>query len=368
MNMTIVYKIEPRGPFHFGERGIGIEETGNCLHSDTLFAAIATAWRMLGGDFGHIESQKENNLCLLEPFSSPDKPPFLLSSAFPCAGELLFFPRPLVSLGTSKESKKIAYISEGAWESLCKGEAHSEPELIQGGLAWVTVEEREQIAGMIVAARPEKERKPLLEFYDKEPKQIKIWAGDNDPPIARVSLDRVNSRSELYHQGRLHFEPGCGLYFVVQINDASYRSHIEGALNFLEDSGLGGRRTSGNGQFRYRIINKSLPQVSGANCQVVLSLYHPGEAEVKGGLLASGRYDLLERRGWIGSPDGHGLRHRTLRMLTEGSVFPIGKPLLGTVENVKPIEEEDAPYMDHPVWRYGLALTIRLRLRDYEHR
>ena len=102
--------------------------------------------------------------------------------------------------------------------------------------------------------------------------------------------------------------------------------------------------------------------VSDPNCQVTLSLYRPAKAEVAKGLLSTGQYGLIDRRGWIDSPDGRYLRHRTLRMISEGGVFPRETELAGTMPDVRP-QMDPVTAIPHPVWRYGYALALPLRLR-----
>jgi len=40
MAPIVAYHLRPRAPFHFGERGVGLEETGEVCRSDTLFGAL----------------------------------------------------------------------------------------------------------------------------------------------------------------------------------------------------------------------------------------------------------------------------------------------------------------------------------------
>lgn len=359
MSQIVVYKLEPRSTFHFGERGVGIEETGDFLHSDTLFAAIASAWRVIGNDLGKIDLSRGNDLNLLVPFRDKKSPPFLISSAFPYAGDILFLPRPQIKLGNMKQEREIEFLSQGTWQGLCHGRQPSENELIQGGHVWVTAEEREQIVALLTNALPKRERERRLDWYRSEPAQIRMWSGNEEPPVPRISVDRVTSRAELYHQANLRFATGCGLYFWAEFLNLGYKSFLETALGYLEDAGLGGRRTSGHGQFRFHLEEHSLSDIPYATHRVTLSLYHPSRSEVDTDILQKARYELIQRRGWIDSPEGRRWRHRSLRMLAEGSVFPIDMTLTGSIEDAGPLGKDG---VSHPVWRYGLALTSPVRL------
>jgi CRISPR/Cas system CSM-associated protein Csm4 (group 5 of RAMP superfamily) len=44
---AIVYPLQPRAPFHFGVRGVGVEATALTARSDTLFSALCITLREL---------------------------------------------------------------------------------------------------------------------------------------------------------------------------------------------------------------------------------------------------------------------------------------------------------------------------------
>ena len=49
VNLTLC-RLCPTAPIHLGERGIGMEETSEVIHSDSLFGALSCAWSTLHGD------------------------------------------------------------------------------------------------------------------------------------------------------------------------------------------------------------------------------------------------------------------------------------------------------------------------------
>ena len=61
-------------PVHFGELGIGMEETSDRIHSDTLFSAWVSAYARLFGKDAVEE--------LLKKFQADVEPLFRLSSTF----------------------------------------------------------------------------------------------------------------------------------------------------------------------------------------------------------------------------------------------------------------------------------------------
>ncbi len=93
---------------------------------------------------------------------------------------------------------------------------------------------------------------------------------------------------------------------------------------------------------------------------MILSLYRPARDEVRDGVLRDAWYERTHRRGWIHSPDGKNRRRKGLWMLSEGAVLRqdvAGREVLGTMEDTQP-----EIGFAHPVWRYGYAFTMPVRL------
>lgn len=337
MCKTIIYKLEPRASFHIGERGVGIERTSEIVHSDTLFAAIVCAWRALGE-----EMDGKGNMNLLKPFfSDPDQPPFRLSSAFPYVKDVLLLPAPLTKPGHDKKLKKVEFLSRSV---LTSGKLGDSAEM-QSGKVRLTYDEKKRVL--------DGSTDPDREF---------IWKSGHDAVVPRVTVDRISSASEIYHCGTLLFSEGCGIYFWVELRDESYEKYLNRAVDFLSEEGIGGERSSGHGQFSYEgPKGEKLPAMNGDEAYMTLSLYHPTCAEVRDGALDDAAYNLVNCRGWIYSPDGGSQRRRTVRMITEGSV--LSRPVMGNIKDVSP-----DTWDHHPVYRYGLALTIpvlsRWEVRD----
>lgn len=100
----------PQG-LHVGARAVSQEEAGVHIPSDTLFSALVDIWGRIGG-------QPD---AWIRPFRNDD-PPFLLTSAFPFAGKVRFYPAPvdlqlLISpdqpgATADKSLKRIRFLSE----------------------------------------------------------------------------------------------------------------------------------------------------------------------------------------------------------------------------------------------------------------
>lgn len=348
MNSTVYY-LRAKGPFHFGEAGVGVETSRLWPRADTLFAALCLELR---GLYGENELKK-----FLDAFPSSDNPngtpPLLLSSAFPylAVGDhrLRFYPRPLFPFAVTGKSddgagqkdksfKKFALVSESLFTAWLRGDDISREQqvanFLQNKSTWVTTAERQQILSV-------REEKKLDNLWQEE-------------PVPRVTIDRATSSSQIYHSGRARFALGSGLWLAVRWQDEYWRDRVQNALVSLGDAGIGGERSAGYGQFTLHPADGELLPSTGGNRQLTLATYHPTEAEVQGGVLGKkASYSLLLRRGWLGSPENGSLRHQTVRMLAEGSCFVgNGRSHYGDLINVTP------PGSPHPVYRYGLAFPI----------
>lgn len=349
MNACVIWLITT-SPFHLGEKGIGLEETAQIIHSDTLWSAICNAWVRFY-DEEHLKTE------LIERFKEDaSDPPFLISSAFPYAYDVKFFPRPMVRLKNEeidlKRLKEVKFVSQAIFEKVIKGEKVDslEKNLLQHGTLWVTEEERNNL---------------LNAFMVKEPEDIYIW---KEQEVPRVTLDRKTSASEIFYFSRIVFSGDCGYFFLVKYLDPQLKQKFETVLRFLGDLGIGGDRTTGHGQFK-PIFGEDyiFSEPSETDHFLTLSLFFPKESEIKNGLLGEeAAYEFIKRGGWIHSPQAMNLRRKSVRMFAEGSVF-CGVPTAnyGRVADVTP-DREKLPKESkniHNVYRYGLAFTVGVMVR-----
>lgn len=337
------YHLTFRAPLHVGERGVGLEATRTYVPADTLFSAVCSAWRLLYG---------ERQLCgdLLDWYETPGEEPFRLTSAFPFAGDVRFFPRPLARLphitvngDDEKAFKRVRFVSEQVFAAMVQGASltFTKDHCINGEVAWVSEEEKQQLAG----------------WTDDATGDIVLWKADVVP---RVTLDRITSASEIWHFGEVRFAANCGLWFAVDFNadhGDGLRRQFEAALRTLGDTGLGGERGAGRGLFDFSATEISLPDAAGTGRFVTLSPCCPRTPEECTTLTDKGAaYELLPRRGWVTSPEASNLRRKTVWMFAEGSVLACpAEPPRGGLVDVKP------DLCPHPVWRYGYAWPVGMR-------
>lgn len=341
--MDEIYRLYLLSPLHLGERGIGMEESGESIPSDTLFSALCWAVREVEGT-GWLEDW-------LGAFLS-GRPPLLLTSAFPFAGDVRFYPRPMLpsrwipevdtgvrapATSPGKRLKGVTYVSEELFRRWVAGESLAsemdESNFVSGGLWMSGAESRKLPPGL-----------------------SGLWAGPD--AVAHVTLDRTSNASTLYQIGEVRYRDGCGLWFGVRWRDTAWRDLLEAVLNCLGEAGIGGERSAGRGQFRWERQGESgFPSPPTAARNVTLSLYHPTREEVEGGRLDDAHYRLRSRRGWVASAEGQGLRGKAVRMLAEGSV--IGGVNAGDLVDVTP-----EVFTAHRVYRYGLAFPVAVEASE----
>ena len=102
----MAWKIEGRA-FHFGQRGLGLEESGLTLPSDSLFSAFTA----------RLADSFPEALDAWNAAMEASKPPLVFGSALPCLGKVRFFPRPLRlhredQKEAGKSIKRLRFVSE----------------------------------------------------------------------------------------------------------------------------------------------------------------------------------------------------------------------------------------------------------------
>lgn len=328
--------------FHFGRHGLGQEESGEHVPSDSLFAAL-------------VARLAEWDRAAVSPFVAAfrgETPPFALTSAFPRAGDVRLFPTPLrpppaetrADGPRPKDLKKVKFVSEEAFRKLLKGSA----------LAEVRGDGKTTLHNKSVALTPdEHERLP-----PDVRKDGKIYGGERRP---RVTVGRAAQNSQLYFTGRTAFHKNCGLWFGVQwlAPTDELRQRLAQLLADLGNAGLGGERSTGFGQCRITQAGTvELPDPT--ELWVSLSRYLPRADEV-GALSAPGAaYSIESVGGWVTSPVSVSERRRAVRLLAEGATLgKVSRTAPGDVVDIQPSYNGNKP-LGHEVWRNGRAVAVGL--------
>ena len=346
--MDRIYRLIIRAPLHVGSTGVGSEGTLAYMPSDSLFAAIVSTWATL---------EPESLEAWLAPFSQ-GKPPFLLSSAFPYAGDVRLFPAPVFEPPLSgelrrelgKKLKRLSHVSEGILTGWLKGndlenelEHKGVSNFIQSGRAWVTTGERSQIA-------------TAIGLPAEEPDALLIWREQVAP---HVTVGRINNTPNLHHSGRVTFSKGCGLWLGLRGPD-EWSERVERALRVMADSGMGGLRSTGHGAFKFQPWPSkntfAAPEEDGYG--FLLSRTAPAATQMQSLIDAGTSYRLATIGGWCGNEEGMPRKRRRVRLLAEGSVVRWTSNPFGQLVDVNPVSAGDT--LAHPVYRNGFGLAIRV--------
>jgi CRISPR-associated protein Csm4 len=358
---------------HFGEVGIGTEETSERVRSDTLFSAWISLYARL------FETHLKD---LLDKFlENSDQPPFRVSSTFiyhhtqpktyskksdssQTEHTLHYLPRPLEypkgypavedDLAFSKVYRKLNYLPLEIWQRWYQGIGFTSEDAQELTLAVSQgTDGTLQKAGVFDYSST---------FYNHQ--------------VPKVSIDRTTRATNFYQTGFVKFihpengrNDSSGLYFLIHFptHNPDLENRLHAALELLGEEGLGGERSSGAGRFTATwldIEDKSEPslekwrrvlQFNQGNHHALLSLFWEETLRDRALLGSTARYALKERGGWVVGPQ---VRRRMVRMFAEGSVFPI-KPI-GALANVTPNNVRLA----HPIYRSGISLSLPITLES----
>ena len=333
MSKYVTYHLNFRSPLHLGRRGVGLEATEISIPADTLFSAICQIWRMFYGE--------EDLTDFLAQYETGE--PFLLTSAFPFAGDIRFFPKPLIDLKVGaddnlKKLKKVRFVSERRFRQIANQITNNESivfdsdGLVNDGQLWIQDED----TGPSTVWKTDR----------------RVWKTDRRP---RVTLDRQSSSSEIWHLGGVKFHEGCGLWFGTKFDTHEIQTRVETILRVLGDTGIGGERSAGYGIFDLHSEPAEIESEREADRFVTLSPICPRDTDELNALIQGDvGYTLEERSGWISSTEGSGLRRQQVWMFGEGSVLSGDGAQVGCLVDLKP------GACPHPVWRYAYAWPIKI--------
>ncbi|MEH1785683.1 type III-A CRISPR-associated RAMP protein Csm4 [Nostoc sp.] len=337
-----------RSPAHFGELGIGIEETSDRVRSDALFSAWVSVYARLFGKNAVEE--------LLQRFPSEKHPqlipPLRISSTFIYRQEnehtIYYLPRPLKfpinypaeDLEFFKTYKKLNYLPLEVWQRWYQGEG-----FIGGDAEELKAETKGKSNGHL----------HQLGTFDYK----KAFEIDQIPKIA---VDRVTRATNLYHTGFVQFRSDknpSGLYFLLQLSPEGDKlaDQLKAALHLLGEEGLGGERSSGAGRFEIEWLElpetwQSIVDFSTGNYHILMSLFW--DIPIKIEFLDNASYEIQERGGWIAENQ---LRRKMVRMFSEGSVFLL--PPEGKLVDVTP-----QTFKKHRIYRSGISLSLPIQAKD----
>lgn len=347
--------LDSQTPFHFGRRGVGLNETEITLPADSLFSAFCNAYAaLLGAD------NLQALLTRFPLFGQPGQPPpFRLSSLMPTVNGIDFLPMPLLypkltvdAVAFRKQLKEIGWVSKSVFQALVTGQPLAEdgnfvdlrttrpmPYTIQEGSIWVNRDEYEQLDGYATT----------------------LWKVDTRP---RVTVDRMASASTAFSSGGIYFantpKLKVSLYALIrwEAADATLKETVQQVFAVLGQSGIGGERSYGYGQFTpmFTTIPDDLG-VKGGVYFTTLSPYLPQPSE-RPVFAEPARYTIVLRRGWMSYPGYSNLRRPTVRMVDTGAVLhqPATGQVTGALGDVTPTVLKEQTKLT--IYRYGLAWPV----------
>lgn len=351
-----------RSSVHFGELGIGMEESKERVRSDTLFSAWVSNYARLFG--------KKTVEDLLEKFRQP-KPPMRISSTFiyrECKNNtknntIFYLPRPLKfpvnyphgdDLAFFKTYKSLNYLPLDIWQRWYQGEGF-------------TTEDTKELTDKTKGNAKGKLKQAGTFDYKEAFKNHKL---------PKVAIDRTTSATNFYHTGYVQFDweqngsgikSLSGLYFLVYFEDNNPQliAELKAALDLLGEQGIGGERSSGAGLFQAEWLNLKDASPNWENAvnmtdklayQCLISLFWDDDKSILKQLIidnSHSSYEIQERGGWFS--DGN-IRRQMVRMFAEGSVFPIEPQ--GKLANVTPSE-----FKAHEIYRSGIGLSLPIKVQ-----
>lgn len=329
-------KFRPAGPWRFGLESGAREETGVIGHSDTFYSAIAHAMLALG----ELDAW-------LEATARAATPAVRFSSLFPFQSRTFFAPPPRNYWPPA--SHRLRFKSARFAPLALIQDLVNEQPLRED--RW----EVDPVSGCVIAAGAQAPFRMVLRRH--------------------AAVDRATGAAEPHATAALEFAPNAGLWTVIAYASEAERdrwqSRLEAAIRLLGDTGIGGERSSGWGRSEHveftrgawpDLILTSAPAES-ATGYWLLSLYNPSPADEL--TLDRGDYALETRSGRVESPASAaswGAAKRSVRMIEEGSVVLAPAAPQGRAVDVAPAG------MPHPVYRWGVALSIAVPWKDVADR
>ena len=369
MENYTVYRLRFKTQLHLGRAtgaaqtgSLGLEKTETYISADTLFSAICQTWTTFYDavcltDFLNQYTAENGTL------------PFTLTSAFPYAQDIYFLPKPLtlresedtpenVKADARKKIKKLQFVSASLFQHIVSG---NHPQFSEDNRITLNGEEVCKINGEKVWVNPD-EKALLREKKAKERNvkteevrddEIDIWKTTTRP---RVSIDRQTEESSIWHVQTVQFNTNCGLWFAAKFDSDATKQKVETLLRVLGDSGIGGERNAGYGQFEFDTASIEIPYVKDSDQFMTLSPICPKSTNQLEHLLKGKvAYALTQSSGWVSAP-GTVARRKQINMFTEGSVLNSSDEPVGRLVDLRP------DGYTHSVYRYGYAWQVGIKV------
>lgn len=340
-----------RNLVHFGEVGIGMEETSDRIRSDSLFSAWVSNYARL------FKPEGIEELLRLFPTDKQPQliPPFRISSTFIYrqvgTDTIYYLPRPLKfpinypddDLAFFKTYKKLNYLPLKIWERWYQGTGfnHNDARELENHTPDKTL-------GELATAETFNYSK-ACKFHQ----------------LPKIAIDRNTRATNIYHTGFVQFawdENPAGLYFLLELSPKGEKlaEKLQAALHLLGEEGIGGERSSGAGRFTVNWLHlpkdwQKIVNFSTGNHYTLISLFW--NSDISSDFIKNSSYEIQARGGWIVESQ---LRRQMVRMFSEGSVF--STPPQGKLVDVTPEK-----FTKHRIYRSGISLSLPIKLQEKEN-
>ncbi|MDT2808916.1 type III-A CRISPR-associated RAMP protein Csm4 [Enterococcus asini] len=298
---TKIIKLTFQRPVHFGKKRLSDGEA--TFAADTFFSGLYIEALAMGMDSEWLLSD------------------LVISDSFPYIDETLYLPKPLIKIEAQandetnrKVFKKLNHIPVAAYH--------------------------EYLAGRITAS------------------QAKLWADQfelGDSLLSdKVSLMDIpaGGESRPYAVGTYHYKPNAGLYIIVEATDDVF-DKLSRVMEFLQYSGLGGKRSAGYGRFTYELTTDDtiVELLAKKGRQAVLLSTAMATSDELRLALPESRYLLRKRTGFVQSKNYEEtlVKKKDFYSFVPGSVFTV--PFDGAIFDV-------GENGGHPVYRYAKAIWM----------
>ncbi len=304
MDYTL-YCLEFMNGVHFGKGNL--DRTEITFHADTLFSALFQEALKLGKQERFLRSVSDGRI--------------VLSDAFPYIGRTYYVPKPMIPVQIQEEKKQGDSRQKKLFKNLKYIPVNTISDFVNGTFPEEHMEDMKYlgIQKMKVSVGIRGKEEP-------EPYQVSIW----------------------------YFNEGTGLYILAGYEERADLELLNELFNSLQYTGLGGKKSSGLGRFKYKIcevpndIKKQLLQRSKEN--ILLSTALPEDDELED-VLKNASYILMKRSGFIDSSvyASQQMRKRDIYVFSPGSCFT--RTFKGRI-----IEEKNGG--THAVFRYAKAFFM----------
>lgn len=303
-----LYKLRFQGAVHFGKHNLDEGEYACC--ADTIFSALCQ------------EALKVGDSVLRKLYDAAKKGNLLLSDAFPYMGDTYFLPKPI---------KRIAFQGSGG-DSVAKKAFKK--------LKYIPVDMLD------VYLRGEYDVEAASDFQKFGHFEMKTAASI-----------RGEEETKPYRVGTYYYHAGNGLYLIVGYQEDEMLEMVEGLLENLSFSGLGGERAAGLGRFELdfgKMPAELIKRLEGnGSGYMSLSVSLPTDAELDKAMDGA-EYLLSKRSGFVLSENyaAEQMRKRDLYVFQSGSCF--------TVRFGGDVYDVAGDGGRHPVYRYAKPMLMEV--------